>query len=306
MKAATAPLLGLLLGVLALAQPLLLTSRSPEADAPAGPKPTERLVRLTIRVVGTGEDAYLELPLAQSDERQKITAERLLSRGFQVEEVERDGNRLAILTYPKLSGPKRITYEFRVSSLPGEVEVLPTPVTSGDPSEEDWLWLRPTKQLQSSSPLIRERLIHFATPRLAAGETDAIRIAWELAATGYKRKANGSRTVLKATRVGHASDIGLDRLFATFLRTSGVPARPVIGVDIGKLKKKSHLARWVEVKSGERWAPMSVARDQYGRLPARFVKLAHGDRPFLVRSGVKSLSFRWKLEKIPEPAEVSP
>jgi len=306
--------LALLVAVAALADPIISLTENLKASeneniqpapAPPPPKPLERLVRLTVRVTGNGEDAYLELPLPQSDDHQTIVEEKLLSRGFHVEEELRDGNRLAILTYPRLQGPKRITYEFRVQTRSTKVEVPPAPVATGEPSEEDWPWLRPTKQIQSSSPLIREKLITYATPRLEAGERDAIRIAWDLAATGYNRKPNGSRTVLKATRVGHASDIGLDRLFTTFLRTSGVPARPVIGVQVGKLKNRKHLARWVEVKSGGDWLPMSVPRDEYGRLRARYVKLAHGDRPFIVRRGVESLSFRWKLDRVPELMEAS-
>ncbi|WP_373044640.1 transglutaminase domain-containing protein [Vulgatibacter sp.] len=294
-----------------LAAPLLLLAfllpgcsraeaqKQQEAQAAPAPAPTEgkplvRTVRLSVRVVGNGEDARLEVPLVQSDEHQTLLAEKLLSRGFQVEEAMREGNRLAILTWPKLKGAKRITYEFTVALRPLSVEVPPAPVSTGDPSPEDEPWLRSTRNLQSTSPLIREKLIHFATPRLARGEKDAIRIAWDLTDT-YERKPEGSKTVLKATRTGHAADRGLDRLFATFLRTSGIPARPVQGVDV--LRKRRRFTTWVEVKSGGDWLPMSVPRDQWGKLPARFVKLSHGDRPLIVRRGVEKISFRWKVTK---------
>jgi|GEM_PF-1688021 len=277
----------------------------PKRAEVTAPAPLTRVVRLTVRVEGNGGDAYVELPLAQSDAHQTVSDETLLTRGFHVEEVTRDGNRLAILTFPKLEGPRRITYQFTATTKPTQVEVAATPVAVGDPAEEDRAWLRPTKQIQSTSPIIREKLIEFATPRMESGETDAIRLAWDLARTGYVRKKDGSRTVLKATRTGHASDRGIDRLFATFLRTSGVPSRPVIGVDVGR-KKGSRIAGWVEVKAGGSWVPMSAPRNQWGRLPSRYVKLAHGDRPFVVRDGVASLSYRWKVSHPVRTAEDAP
>ncbi|HEY0839088.1 MAG TPA: transglutaminase domain-containing protein [Vulgatibacter sp.] len=265
-----------------------------QPDVPGEPAPRTRVVRLTVRVEGNGGDAYVELPLAQSDEHQTIADEKLLGRGFQVEEVTRDGNRLAVLTFPGLEGPRRITYQFTATTRNTALEVPATPVAVGEPAEDERVWLRPTRNLQASSPIVREKLIAFARPRMAAGETDAIRLAWDLTKAGYERKRDGSRTVLKATRTGHASDKGLDRLFATFLRTSGVPSRPVIGVDIGK-RKGSRAATWVEAKAGGTWVPMSVPRGQWGKLPDRYVKLAHGDRPFIVKDGVASLRYRWKV-----------
>lgn len=274
-----------------------------ENPSPSAPKEWVRTVRLSLRVEGDGRDAYLELPLVPTDGHQTLIEESLETRGFEVEEVEREGNRLAILTHPALEGKKRITYEFKVRVRPTKEEVPRVPVAASDPPREDWLWLRPTKQLQSASPLIREKLITYARPRLAAGDDDALRLAWDLVETGYRAKADGSRTVLKATRTGHAAPRGQERLYATFLRTSGVPARPVFGIDLAR-KAKTRSSVWVEAKADGRWIPMSVSRELWGELPARYLKLAHGDRPFIVREGVKSLSFRWKVSRPGEVPEV--
>jgi len=288
-----------LLLILAALQILLGACASPARaqDAPVATavQPLVRTVRLSVRVVGNGGDARIELPLVRSDEHQTLLAEKLLPRGFEVEEVERDGNRLAILTHPALDGARRITYEFTVAVRGTREAVAPAPVTSAEPTPEDAPWVRPTRHLQSTSPLIREKIVRFATPRLAAGETDAIRLAWDLTKT-YEHRPNGSKSVLKATRTGHAADRGLDRLFATFLRTSGVPARPVQGVDLRR--KGRRFTTWVEVKSGGRWVPMSVPRDHWGELPARYVKLTHGDRPLIARNeNVERVTFRWRVTR---------
>lgn len=265
------------------------------------PRKMVRTVRLSVRVVGNGGPARVEIPLVQSDAHQTLLAEQLLPRGFEVEEVLQDGNRLAILTHPDLEGARRFTYEFTVAMHGTRASVPPTPVTSDEPAAEDAIWVRPTRNLQSTSPLVREKLIRFATPRLAAGETDAIRIAWDLVES-WRRKPDGSKTVLKALRTGHAADRGLDRLLATFLRTSGVPARPVQGVDLSR--KGNRFTTWVEVKSGGAWYPMSVPRGQWGELPARYVKLSHGDRPLIARNeNVEKVTFRWRVSR--PPAEVS-
>jgi hypothetical protein len=289
-----------LVGVFALAllaQSPAHSEREPEVQAP---KPILRTARLSLWVEGDGKDAYLELPLPPSDEHQEVLSETLVTRGFEKEEVVRDGNRLAILTHPAFEGRKRITYEVTVRLRTTTHDVPQVPVSTGEASDENWVWLRPTKQLQSSSPLIREKLIAYARPRMLAGERDALRLSWDLASTGYRHKANGSKTVLKATRTGHASDKGLERLFATFLRTSGVPARPVVGVDL-RLSQKQRSTLWVEALADGSWIPMSVSKDLWGKLPARYLKLAHGDRPFIVRKGVTSVKFRWKVTRAPQP-----
>lgn len=267
------------------------------------PKDWVRTIRLTVRVEGDGSDASLELPLVPHDARQQVISETLETRGFEVEEVERDGNRLALLTHSALEGRKRITYEATVRVRPVHLEVPSIPVAAEDPPREDWNWLRPTRHLQTASPLIREKLIGFARPRLAAGEDDALRIAWDLVQSGYRHKVDGSRTVLKATRTGHASDRGQERLLATFLRTSGVPARPVFGIDLGR-SARTRSRIWVEVKAEDQWFPMSVSRELWGELPARYLKLAHGDRPFIARDGVKSLRYRWKVSRVDDAPEV--
>jgi hypothetical protein len=272
------------------------------AAAAAGPgDPHVRSVRVSVRVVGDGHDARLELPLVISDTHQTVLSEKLTARGFNVTEVMRDGNRLAVLTYPRLASAKRLTYEFTVSSATSSGTVPPVKVSTGDPAPDDEPWLRPTLHLQSSSPLIREKLIQFATPRLQAGEDDAIRIAWELTATGYVQAEGGSSNVLKATRTGSADARGLDRLLATFLRTSGVPARPVGGLDLAR-KASPRFAAWVEARTGDRWAPLSVGRGLYGELPWNLVKLFHGDRPMLVHEGLAEVSFRVKVSRPPAEA----
>lgn len=294
------------LAVPALALVLAIeTENARPQNAPEAPPSEEivRKVRLSVRVEGDGRDAYLEIPLPVSDERQTVLVEKLQPRGFRVEEVERDGNRLAILSHPAFEGRKRITYEATVRLRPARFEVPEVPVAADDPPREEWKWLRPTRQLQSASPLIREKLIDYARPRLAEGENDALRICWDLVKTGYRRKKDGSKTVLKATRTGHAAPKGMERLLATFLRTSGVPSRPVHGVDLG-LSRKKRSRFWVEVKVGDEWIPMSVSRDLWGELPAEYLKLAHGDRPLFVRDGIASLSFRWRVSDLENAREV--
>ncbi len=287
--------------VSALRLPIFLALLFAVALAPADAAGEEggwvRRVRISVRVTGDGRDARLELPLPPSDGHQTVLDEKLISRGFHVEKVEREGNRLAILTFPKFRGTKRIAYEalVRTLSTKGDPPVAP-PRDPSDAPREDRPWLRPTKQLQSSSPLVRERLAKYATPRLAAGETDVVAIAWDLVANGFERRPEGSRTVLKAIRTGHARDRGLDRLLATFLRTAGVPARPVGGLDLSRDRTTRHTT-WVEAKTGGSWSPLSVPKGLRGDLPARYLKLYHGDRPFLVHDGFTETSFRIKVTR---------
>lgn len=272
------------------------------AEAPAAePATYDREVRISVRVEGDGRDARLELPMVQSDEHQELVSEKLTLRGFTLREELRDGLRLAILTHPALQGPKRVTYTFRVRTRTTRAPVGPQPfVDPGDARGEAARWLRPTRHLQSTSPLIRETLVRFAEPRLAAGEKDALATALALVAT-YTPRANGSRNVLKATRTGHAAPLGQERLLCTFLRTSGVPSRLVGGIDLAPDAPKRSVT-WTELLEGERWRPVSASRGTVGELPARWVRLFHGDRPLVARDGVKKVAFKVRVRPPPEPS----
>ncbi len=288
----TAPVTALLL--------VLLGAEAPAAPA-AEAKAFDREVRISVRVEGDGRDARLELPLVQSDEHQELVSEKLTLRGFSLREETRDGLRLAILTHPALQGPKRVTYTFRVRTRTTTTPVGPQPfVDPGEVRGEAARWLRPTRHLQSTSPLIRETLVRFAEPRMAAGEVDALAMARALVAT-YTPRANGSRSVLKATRTGHAAPLGQERLLCTFLRTSGVPSRLVGGIDLAPDAPKRSVA-WTELLEGERWRPLSASRGTIGELPARWVRLFHGDRPLVAREGVKKVAFKIRVRPPPEPA----
>src|SRR5690606_30549205 len=75
--------LALFLPALLLATVLPLPASAQDATVVQAP-PMVRTVRLSVRVVGNGGDARIELPLLQSDAHQTLLAEKLLPRGFQV------------------------------------------------------------------------------------------------------------------------------------------------------------------------------------------------------------------------------
>lgn len=289
----------------------LLVALPASADGPAPPPDETAPAELTsevvliVKVTGDGSDAHLEVPLPVDDDHQEVLHEEFRLRGFEKEEVERDGNRFAVLTYPKLEGRKRFTYKARVRTRALR-EDAPSPPLGTPAPRALARWTVPTPRIQSRSPLVRERLIRHVEPRLEAGERDIVRLIYGFVSRQFERRTGkaGTSNVLKAVRTGMADDRGLHRLFVTFLRAAGVPSRTVGGLELERTGKRK-FTRWSEAWLGGQWVPFSVPDGWYGTLPASVLKLYHGARPLVERSGVVGVSFK-VIVRDPRPAPVEP
>lgn len=262
-------------------------------------------VVLVVKVKGKGEDVRVEVPLPSNGEHQEILHEELRLRGFAYEEQVRNGNRLAILTWPKLEGRKRFTWKGLVRTREVHHDVPPvSPDVTYDPSLRRWTM--PTPRLQSRSPAVRERLIRHVEPRLGDGERDLLKMIYRLVSREFERRSGkaGTSIALKALRTGMADDLGLDRLLVTFLRTAGIPARNVGGVRLHRDGEK-RFARWTEVFVDGKWLPFSAPEDWYGVLPGPYLKFYHGDRKFIRRQGLDRVAFKVLVSDPPPPAAVA-
>ena len=252
-----------------------------------------------VRVTGKGEDVRVEVPLPVAGENVGILNEEFRLRGFSMEEVEREGMRLAVLEHPKLEGRRRFTYKALLALDPFEHEVTFRPAEEGlDPTLRRYTL--PTPRLQSRSPLVRERLIEHLEPRLEAGEDDLVRGIYNLVAGQFERRsAGGTGLVLRALREDQANDVGLDRLLVTFMRSAGIPARNVTGFRL-RTDGGRKLERWTEVHVEGRWVPMSAPKGWYGVLPPQYLRMTHGERRLIEREGVERLTFK-VLVRDPRP-----
>ncbi len=252
----------------------------------------EAEVILIVKVTGQGGDAEVEVPLPRPDARQTVLSEEMRLRGFQIEEIEQEGLRLARLRYPSLHGRKRFTWKGRVR-LRRKTWHFEPPGPGWKAPEALHRWIIPTPHLQCRSPLVREQLIRGVEPALARGERDLVQLIYRwVARTFERRKApEGTSSVLKALRTRKVDDRGLDRLFVTFLRAAGIPARTVGGLRVDAAEGK-RFRRWTEVWLAGEWVPFSVPEGWYGAIPAGYLKLYHGDRRFIRRRNVARTSFK--------------
>lgn len=247
---------------------------------------------IIVKVTGDGRDVRLEVPLPRSNEHQTLVQETLRLRGFSMAELVRDEIRSVELTYPALTGNKRFTYKALVRtriSQPG----FTTPPPGVEPPPALHRWTTPTRHLPSRNPAVRERLIRYAEPKLEAGNDDLVRLVYDLVSMRFQRRTgeDGTASVLEAVRTSKANDRGLNRLFVTFLRTAGIPAREVGGLRLTTEHGRNHV-EWAEVHLEGKWVPFGVAHGWYGKLPADILQLYHGDRPFIRRQGVSRVRFR--------------
>lgn len=244
-----------------------------------------------VRVTGKGEDVKLEVPLPVSRDNIQIVDEEFRLRGFQMEESFDDGMRIAVLNHENLEGRRRFTYKALLAIDPVEEVIAPVRLGATAPPNLR-RYTMPTPRLQSHSPLVRQQLVEHVEPRLEAGESDELRMIYDMVAGRFERKtAGGTSSVLRALRKNHANDQGLDRLLVTFLRAAGIPSRNVTGFHL-RTDGGRKLERWTEVFVADRWAPMSVPMGWYGTLPPRYLPMSYGERRLIGREGVERLSFK--------------
>jgi len=234
-----------------------------------------------VKLTAVPAGGRLEMLLPLSDGRQHIVSRTLNGIGFAFRE-EADGSNLRgvwVRSSPADEGEIRYAVTAEVRS--GALEVLEEGGAGRKPPTAADLGASPL--IQSDDPEIRRR-----ARELTAGERERDAIAWALfqfVATAIQTASGqvpaDARGVLLE---GRGNTTGKARLLAGLLRSVGIAARIVGGLQLEDATKKRGTISWVEARLGERWVPMDPGGNHYGWLPHDYLALYRGDLPLIVHT----------------------
>jgi hypothetical protein len=261
----------------------------------AGPVSWE--VTLAVRMIPSGNELVsARIALPPSNARQRLTSVDVSPRGLEVTE-KRQGEHPYILLRGKLTQPRRVAVTFRVETE-AETETIPPigPPTKVDP---DLIrYVAPAPLFQSRSLLVREFLETQVAPTLPHGATDIMQPILAATRREIQHRRDGKSLALDVIRRRQGKRIGIERVFTTFLRCAGMPARLVEGINLKSTTNRKQVF-WTEVWSQGRWWPVSASEGWLGRLPSRYLAVAgEGNRVVGVQGPVKA-TYRAQTVRIP-------
>lgn len=297
----------ILSALLALLSAALVATRVIYGGFTVGPEYSRNLWRVSVvmNLVGEGGKAKLSLILPHDTDRQKIYNERFENDGmdFCVRKKLFSGNRIGIWSSPLLEKRKSVRYTFSAQlrsldyTIPPELEIPKDPKESYPPEFD--IWLKPSKFIQSSDPLIKERAEKIIGGRGRA--SDAVRKIYDFVMGDIKYQSEkGSKDAKETLEKSCADCGGKSRLFVALCRAAGIPSRIVGGLILKKgVKNTTHV--WAECYLGGRWIPFDMVNKHYGSIPGHYLELYRGDYFLIKHSGIEMIQyfFVFDRERIP-------
>jgi hypothetical protein len=244
-------------------------------------------VELAITARGLGGRGSVRAPLPSNGPGQEVydersSADRLLF-GIRTE----NGARTA-LWRGALDGVHEIAYGFRVRLEPIETPLPRDAVPVPEEIADDYG--RPTRAFPSDAPEIGATLASLGLPP-ASDAAGRLRSIYALVAHEIAFGEGGPDDALIALANRQGSERGKAALLVTLLRGAGIPARPVVGLEL-RAGASPRETRWVEAWAGL-WIPLSPKGAFFASRPADLVTLRRGSLDGVEATGAEAVSVRW-------------
>lgn len=250
-------------------------------------------VTLVVTARGEGADASLRAVLPNPGPSQRVFGESFSSGRLRLSVRDEEARRMAVW-HGWIEDTVRVYYDFRIQLFRRR-----TPIPSG-PYQEPGRELRERYTatevgLPASAPEIREQLTALDLPR--PEEIGArVRTIYAFVVHEIGDAETSGDDPLLVLAMGSGSREGRERLLATLLRGSGIPARLAQGMSLAGSRPKRLL--WTEVWVDGSWVPMSASEDFFEQLPPDTVVLSAGTDPIVQGSGVRDVGFTYQA--VPE------
>lgn len=276
----------------------------PALPAAAGDDPAAWHVTIAVRISDTGDKPVaVRVALPADDERQRISGIEVRPRGLKSDVVR--GAEPEVVFRGRVSDSRRVSVGFRVDRTPLRVTV-PAVRPPADPPLDVLEALRPAPLYPSRSILVREFLETHVAPRLQSGETDMLRAIHAAIRKELPYDKTGKSLPLDVLRRGHGLRIGRERVLTASLRSAGIPAHFVEGIDLSSSTRRKRRF-WNEVWHDGRWYPVSVSGGWIGRLPDDYVALAVDGRRVVKSEGAGVVEYSVVVQPAPaRPVEATP
>jgi hypothetical protein len=194
-----------------------------------------------------------------------------------------EGNRLAVFSKRKAQGEQTIYYRASVQAYPGLDQRTPGP----EPRiiAPDW---------DESERAAVHAVLDRVRANAADTETMALNLLDELS---HPRPREEVRAVLPA----NVSQRELADIAANILRTAGIGARTVHGIDLSREGRYSHFKHWIEVYLDGFWQPYAISQGSKA-LPAGYLPWWRGDRQVAAVDGARAQATTLSVAQAPQDA----
>jgi Transglutaminase-like superfamily len=199
------------------------------------------------------------------------------------------GDEPHILFSGRVRTSRRVAVTFIVdsASMGGKVPAV-GPITDPPPDLLPFLGAAPL--FQARSILVREFLETHVGPVLKKGTAPFLESIFDVTRRELAWHRDGRSLALDVIRAHGGKRIGIERVFTTFLRCAGIPARFVEGIDLKSHTRKKRVF-WTEVWAQDMWWPLSASKGWIGRMPRSYVALARNGTRVLEVEGPATASY---------------
>jgi hypothetical protein len=259
-------------------------------DLPVLPTDPEGLwrVELAVSVRGSGDRGSVRAPLPSTGPGQEVYDERSAADRLLFTIRTENGDRTAIWR-GAFNGVHDIAYGFRV-----RLEPIVTPLEAAAdvpvPREITDRYARPSREFPSDAGEIQGVLSALALPP-ASDVAGRVRSVYAMVAHEVATSRGGPDDALIALANRSGSERGKTALLVSLLRGAGVPARPVLGLDLGGGSARETL--WAEAFVGGVWVPLSPNGAFFAERPAHLVALRAGSMAGVEVTGAEAVASRW-------------
>ncbi len=246
-------------------------------------------VELTVTARGTGRRGSVQAPLPTSGPGQVVFDERSVSDRLVFSIRSEGGQRVGVWS-GRFQGVHEIVHGFRVQL--SEVEAAPSEDPGAPPPEKIATEFGgSTADFPSYAPEMRDVLESLTLPPLD-DPVGRVRTIFAFVTDEIATVPTGGDDAFLTLATREGNEEGKARLLVTLLRTAGIPARPVLGLQLRRNAEPRPTA-WVEAWVGEGWTPLSPTDGFLGRKPADRLVLQTGTLDAVRATGVRALAHRY-------------
>lgn len=245
-------------------------------------------VEMAVSVRGVGSRGSVRAPLPSTGPGQEVYDERSAADRLLFTIRTENGERTAIWR-GAFDGVHEIAYGFRV-----RLERIETPLPTEavrPPREIAEQYGGPTREFPSDAPEIAATLAALSLPP-ASDPAGRMRSVYAMVAHEVGSTEGGADDALIALANRAGSERGKTALLVTLLRGAGIPARPVLGLDLHRGATPRETP-WAEAWAGGVWIPLSPAGAFFAERPSHLVALRPGSLVGVEATGAEAISYRY-------------
>jgi hypothetical protein len=259
-------------------------------------------VELRVKVRGQGRRGSVRALLPGSADGQVVFDERSSSDRLDFSIRSTEEARIGVWT-GWLEDIHEIVYDFRVQIYGASIS-LPRDEVPDPPESVRRKYGQPTPDHPSSSPEVADLIEGLPLP-VSSDVLARIRTLYSFVSHEIATVPTAGKDALLTLAQREGSPEGKERLLVTLLRTAGIPARNIRGLELRE-GTDPEARIWSEAYLGDGWLPMSSVDDFFAMRPPNLVVLGDAGSPLVEATGVRAVGHRYRsMHEYLRPEEIA-